>query len=48
MKAEDKLRNTLAMDQGWLLISLARLEGGIKFLIDIRADILVIKISLRK
>lgn len=41
MKAEDNLRTTLAVDQNWMLSTLARQEGGIKFLIDIRADILV-------
>ncbi|XP_057377672.1 malonyl-CoA decarboxylase, mitochondrial-like [Daphnia carinata] len=40
IKAEDNLRSTLAVDQNWLLSNLARQEGGIKFLIDIRADIL--------
>lgn len=42
IKAEDNLRSTLAVDQNWLLSNLARQEGGIKFLIDIRADILVL------
>lgn len=41
IKAEDNLRSTLAVDQNWLLSNLARQEGGIKFLIDIRADIMV-------
>ncbi|KAI9555443.1 hypothetical protein GHT06_017958 [Daphnia sinensis] len=40
IKAEDNLRNTLAVEQNWILSILARQEGGIKFLIDIRADIL--------
>lgn len=46
MKAEDNLRTTLAVDQNWMLSTLARQEGGIKFLIDIRADILVSLIIL--
>ena len=45
IKAEDNLRNALAVDQAWMLSALARQEGGIKFLIDIRADILVGKLK---
>lgn len=44
IKAEDNLRSALAVDQAWMLSALARQEGGIKFLIDIRADILVFKL----
>jgi len=40
IKAEDNLRSTLAADRGWLLSTIARQEGGLKFLIDIRTDIL--------
>jgi len=40
IKAEDNLRSTLAVDRGWLLSTIARQEGGLKFLIDIRTDIL--------
>jgi len=40
IKAEDNLRNTLAADRGWLLSTISRQEGGLKFLIDIRTDIL--------
>lgn len=40
IKAEDNLRNKISVDQSWLLSNLARQEGGMKFLIDIRADIL--------
>jgi len=40
IKAEDNLRSTLAVDRGWLLSTIARQEGGLMFLINIRTDIL--------
>jgi hypothetical protein len=41
MKAEEWLRNLLTPQYSWLFIHMGRLEKGVKFLVDLRTDILV-------
>lgn len=38
---ERNLRNVLTPDYQWLFIMIGRLENGVKFLVDLRTDILV-------
>lgn len=42
MKTEEKLRNELNPKYDWLFWYLGRLEHGVKFLVGLRRDILVI------
>lgn len=42
MKTEEKLRNELTPKYDWLFWYLGRLEHGVKFLVDLRRDVLVI------
>lgn len=41
MKAEERLKNLLTPQYSWLFIYLGRLERGVKFLVDLRTDVLV-------
>lgn len=38
---ERNLKNALTPDYQWLFIIIGRLESGVKFLVDLRTDILV-------
>lgn len=40
-KSEDNLRNALSPQYSWLFNRIGRLENGVKFLVDLRTDILV-------
>jgi len=41
VKAQEKLRDQLAPRYQWLFTHMGRLEGGVKFLVDLRTDVLV-------
>jgi len=41
MNLEEKLRNSLVPKYHWLFSQMGRLENGVKFLVDLRADLLV-------
>jgi len=41
MKAGERLRNLLTPQYSWLFIHVGRLERGVKFLVDLRTDVLV-------
>lgn len=38
---ERNLKNALTPDYQWLFITIGRLQNGVKFLVDLRTDILV-------
>ncbi|XP_023708296.1 malonyl-CoA decarboxylase, mitochondrial isoform X2 [Cryptotermes secundus] len=42
MKAEEWLKNLLTPQYSWLFIHMGRLERGVKFLVDLRTDILAV------
>jgi malonyl-CoA decarboxylase len=41
MKAEERLKNLLTPQYSWLFVHVGRLERGVKFLVDLRTDVLV-------
>lgn len=41
LKNEDQLRNFLTPEYSWLFLHIGRLENGVKFLVDLRTDVLV-------
>jgi hypothetical protein len=41
MKAEEWLKNLLTPQYSWFFVHVGRLERGVKFLVDVRTDILV-------
>lgn len=41
VKTEDKLRNLLTPQYSWLFMHIGKLEKGVKFLVDLRTDVLV-------
>jgi hypothetical protein len=41
MKAEERLKDLLTPQYSWLFIHMGRLERGVKFLVDLRTDVLV-------
>jgi hypothetical protein len=41
VKAQEKLRDQLAPRYQWLFTHMGRLEGGVKFLVDLRTNVLV-------
>jgi hypothetical protein len=41
MKAEERLKYLLTPQYSWLFIHVGRLERGVKFLVDLRTDVLV-------
>ncbi|XP_046685492.1 malonyl-CoA decarboxylase, mitochondrial-like isoform X1 [Homalodisca vitripennis] len=46
LKTEDKLRELLTPQYVWLFSHLSRMDGGIKFLVDLRCDILALLSSI--
>lgn len=42
MKAEERLKNLLTPQYSWLFIHVGRLERGVKFLVDLRTDVLAV------
>lgn len=40
-KSEDHLKNLLTPQYSWLFMHIGKLEKGVKFLVDLRTDILV-------
>lgn len=43
LRNEDQLRNFLTPEYSWLFIHIGKLEKGVKFLVDLRTDVLVSK-----
>ena len=41
LKLEAELRNTLVPDYQWIFQQIGKLENGVKFLVDLRSDLLV-------
>ena len=41
MKLEEKLKSSLTPQYSWLFMHVGRLERGVKFLVDLRTDVLV-------
>lgn len=41
LKLEEKLKNSLTPQYSWLFMHIGRLERGVKFLVDLRTDVLV-------
>ena len=46
LRAQERLRQSLVPRYHQLFTQISRLEGGVKFLVDLRADILVLEILL--
>ncbi|KAJ4426092.1 hypothetical protein ANN_26901 [Periplaneta americana] len=42
MKGEERLKNLLTPQYSWLFIHMGRLERGVKFLVDLRTDVLAV------
>lgn len=42
VKAEERLKNLLTPQYSWLFIHVGRLEKGVKFLVDLRTDVLAV------
>lgn len=40
VKSEDRLRNSLTPQYSWLFMHIGKLEKGVKFLVDLRTDVL--------
>jgi malonyl-CoA decarboxylase len=41
VKAEERLKSLLTPQYSWLFVHVGRLERGVKFLVDLRTDVLV-------
>lgn len=41
LKNEEQLRNFLTPEYSWLFLHIGKLEKGVKFLVDLRTDVLV-------
>ena len=41
LSATERLKGSLIAPYQWLFLQMGRLEGGVKFLVDLRSDLLV-------